>query len=37
MSTIDAPRNEQARSARSQLIELHFEVRDAIEIGRAHV
>ena len=30
MSTIDAPRNEQDRSARSQLIDLHFEVRNAI-------
>ena len=30
MSTIDAPRNEHVRSARSQLIDLHFEVRNAI-------
>ncbi len=30
MSTIDARRNEPDRSARSQLIDLHFEVRNAI-------
>ena len=30
MSTIDAPRHEQDRSARAQLIDLHFEVRNAI-------